>query len=709
MSPIPRLHATLGRILRGTVSLGALASVAWAGISYGSGRAPLGTGFVPEALALVAVGALTRRYGVPLPGNGFSSYILGVVVYAVLDRGWAFAVPIAALAMTLGDIFLRRLPARGALGNAAHIAAGTALVGVLYARLGGASGVDALATQNLAALAVLLLLLPVIVNGTFYLELALSRTLAWVDARLTARWEGVVYAVSGALALGWLRLTTTDLGAAEAIPLGAILAGATAISAYLIRRGVRADELDLIQGLSQAIAADISLARGFTRIQGLTRRLVPWEQMGFARYDSRTNEMELIADTSVQGEGRPTFRFDADAGLTGEAVRLRQPVVAHALHRDQVVLPGGQEYPGSEVLVPLYHAGQLVGLWSVRHSDPHMYRESDGVMLALLAPQLALMLAIEGSVQPVVGATDRTTRYVQSLTATTQQIHASSEEVAASAQRASHGAAQAANLVSAVARESEALKQHAGGVAAAGDQTREAGTQMERTADKVRLATQAALRRLTDLGATTEESADEVRRLREVAEQVEKFSETLGFIANQTNLLALNATIEAARAGVHGRGFAVVADEVHKLAEESGREARNVGKSAQATRRALDRAAQLIERIRTDLGDVVQNSADWVQDLDRIGEAASGTARAGKRVADVAHGIVELAARITEALEQAKAGAQSSTQEAEAVAAAAAEQLRAIEDLAHGATELAALAENLTRAVRFVRGENGHP
>src|SRR5256886_539585 len=224
---------------------------------------------------------------------------------------------------------------------------------------------------------------------------------------------------------------------------------------------------------------------------------------------------------------------------------------------------------------------------------------------------------------------------------------------------------------------------------------------------KIRLATQAAVRRLSDLGVTTEESAREVRRLRDVAEQVEKFSETIGFIANQTNLLALNATIEAARAGVHGRGFAVVADEVHKLAEASGREARNVGKSAQETRRALDRAAQLLERVRGDLGDVVRSSSDWVQDLTRIAEAAGGTARAGKQVADLAHGIRERSARISQSLEQAKAGAHSSTQEAEAVAAAAAEQLQAIEGLAHGATELAALADNLARAVRFVRGDNG--
>ena len=230
---------------------------------------------------------------------------------------------------------------------------------------------------------------------------------------------------------------------------------------------------------------------------------------------------------------------------------------------------------------------------------------------------------------------------------------------------------------------------------------------MEQTTEKIRLATQAAARRLADLGVTTEESAREVRRLRDVAEQVEKFSETIGFIANQTNLLALNATIEAARAGVHGRGFAVVADEVHKLAEESGREARNVGKSAQETRRALDRAAQLLERIRGDLAEVVQGSTDWVQDLTRIAEGASGTARAGKRVADLAHGIRERAGTIGKSLEQAKGGAHASTQEAEAVAAAAAEQLQAIEGLARGATELAALADHLARAVRFVRGENG--
>jgi hypothetical protein len=408
--------------------------------------------------------------------------------------------------------------------------------------------------------------------------------------------------MSVALSLGWLGAVQASIPGATRVLLFAALALATVGSLQVLRLGVRADELQLVQRLAQVIAAELSLSHSFQRVQELTRQLVPWEQMGFARYDPRTRQMELVADTATQPGS--SFRFDAEAGLTGEALRLRRPVVAHGLAKDQVVVPGA-ETPGSEMLVPLYHAGQLVGLWSVRHSDPAMYRQSDGDLLELLAPQLALMVAIDGSLRPVTGASDQTMQYVQTLTATTEEIHASSQEVAASAQRASHGAGQAANLVSTAAREAGQLKDSATELAAAGDRTRDAGAQMEKTTERVRTATQSAVRQLTDLGTTTEESAVEVGRLREVAAQVEKFSETIGFVANQTNLLALNATIEAARAGIHGRGFAVVADEVHKLAEASGRVARNVGKAVQDTRRALDRAAQLIERIRGDLGQVV--------------------------------------------------------------------------------------------------------
>jgi len=87
----PRLALAPAFVVRSLVSLGALAAVAWAATAYATGRVAAGPGFWSGLAALGAAGALTRRYGVPLPGNGFSSYILGVVALAALDSGWPFA------------------------------------------------------------------------------------------------------------------------------------------------------------------------------------------------------------------------------------------------------------------------------------------------------------------------------------------------------------------------------------------------------------------------------------------------------------------------------------------------------------------------------------------------------------------------------------------------------------------------------------------
>src|SRR5947209_13144719 len=322
MSALSRLKASPGLLVRALVALGAVAAIAAGVAALGARGVPLGADVAEEIVVLVVVGRLRRRYGIALPGNGFSSYILGVTAYAILDRGWPFGVVVAALGMIAGGPALRRLPVAAAPDNAAHLTTGAAVAGLAYERLGGATGAQALAAGNLVPLVAFLVLLPCVVNGTFYIELALGRTLAWVDAALTVRWEAVVYACSVGLALACLALAHASIDMIGFLVIGVVLVSAAVASVSVIRRGVHADELALIQSLSQAIARDISLAKSFPRIQELARRLVPWAHMGFARYDAHTNEMELVADTAAGG--RTSFRFDANAGLTGEAVRLRR-------------------------------------------------------------------------------------------------------------------------------------------------------------------------------------------------------------------------------------------------------------------------------------------------------------------------------------------------------------------------------------------------
>src|SRR2546430_10303577 len=82
------------------------------------------------------------------------------ISYAVLDHGWPFAVLVAPLAMLVGDLGLRRLPADAALGNATHLTAGSAVAGLVYQRLGGVGGTGALAAANLAPLAAFLAAVP---------------------------------------------------------------------------------------------------------------------------------------------------------------------------------------------------------------------------------------------------------------------------------------------------------------------------------------------------------------------------------------------------------------------------------------------------------------------------------------------------------------------------------------------------------------------
>src|SRR5260370_12324447 len=135
-----RLKESPALLVRERVLLGGAVGVVGGVAACLSGGATMSVEAAAELFALVVVGALTRGSGIPLPGHGFSSYILGVIAYAVLDHGWPFGVVLAPLALAAGDLGLRRLPAATTLSNAAHLTVGTALAGLAYQRLGGAVG-----------------------------------------------------------------------------------------------------------------------------------------------------------------------------------------------------------------------------------------------------------------------------------------------------------------------------------------------------------------------------------------------------------------------------------------------------------------------------------------------------------------------------------------------------------------------------------------
>lgn len=104
-----------------------------------------------------------------------------------------------------------------------------------------------------------------------------------------------------------------------------------------------------------------------------------------------------------------------------------------------------------------------------------------------------------------------------------------------------------------------------------------------------------------------------IARLEDSSNQIQKILGTVQDFSEQTNMLALNAAIEAARAGEQGRGFAVVADEVRNLSVRVGEAASQIGSLLKEMINAMSGAGNQAQSIMTQsatAGESVSAAAD---------------------------------------------------------------------------------------------------
>jgi methyl-accepting chemotaxis protein len=648
---------------------------------------------------LLLIAAATRVFGIPLPGKGFASFAVGPGVAALIALDWAAGALVVALGIIVGDAIVRRLPLRNALSNAGHfLTAGTIAGYAYYGLMSGALGVAAFSTGNAWRLGIMIALFLLTVNGTFYLQLKLSPAIAWVDAKLTARWESTVAVLATLLALGALRLAYSQSAPRSMIAGALVLTLIGVLTHWLVRQAAVGESLQLVQRLTSAISARPELRHALSDIQRLTRALVPWEQMGIAAYDAERDEFVVVVDTSP--DVPVGTRISATEGMVGSALRAGHAITDLALPLAQRPKESDRR---SQIVLPLKYGDRLVGVWIVRHSRVEMYRVHDASLLEYIAPQLALSLALDKLIQPVVAASADMTSHVESITATTQQLHASAQESAHSAHRL---AATVRNLAETLSRGSDGARNAqviADSTVSEGRVTQQSGGQMLADARVVRGATERARVQLTAAAATVQQGADQVSRLREISEAVQKFGQTITELADQTGLLALNAAVEAARAGVHGRGFAVVAREIRELADRSAAEAEGMDNAVRDIRVTLDRAVALMQRTRGEVLSVADASGNWVDELDRIVLASESVAAAGHRIVDAAQESAGRSGVMARALAEAKEEATRAASETGVVAGASTQQEGAIDSLNGAATELSATAQTLAQAVAAVR------
>ena len=156
--------------------------------------------------------------------------------------------------------------------------------------------------------------------------------------------------------------------------------------------------------------------------------------------------------------------------------------------------------------------------------------------------------------------------------------------------------------------------------------------------------------------------------------------------------------IEAARAGEHGRGFAVVAEEVRKLAEESGRAAKEI--------------AATIADVRENIANAVQSMAEGAKEVRGVGEIATeaktalsalltGIGRIAELVTDVTTVSREQSTtmrKLAEGIDGVQGVSDAAAAQAREASDAAMRQMRALDALAETSRGLALLADRLRRS-----------
>ena len=114
------------------------------------------------------------------------------------------------------------------------------------------------------------------------------------------------------------------------------------------------------------------------------------------------------------------------------------------------------------------------------------------------------------------------------------------------------------------------------------------------------------LENATNIGSTNlKEVTSLVGEIEKESKQLVEMSKVIGQISSQTNLLAMNAAIEAAHAGDFGAGFSVVADEIRKLAEDSGRQAKQIGEVLKTIKQMVDNAYAKAGTVQNEFDSVV--------------------------------------------------------------------------------------------------------
>ncbi len=654
-------------------------------------------GQIPEILVLFAVGVVLRGLAVPLSKYSY----LNQTGLVALAGSLLVGLPAAALAVAgaaLGaDWVWQRKPLRVAWINLGReVIALTAAYGV-YAAILRVSDIAApgISVATIPALFFFLLAYFVIGRLLFYLTLIVRGKLEQDEQLLLVRYECIAYFATFvatitvvATVVEWPPLTWVFVAAA----LGAV----GLLLKRMLEEAISAEELNKIHIMEAVITSNLSLEDSFRRIERLAHRLVDW---GDFRIYRMIEGRLALAYRSVIGRGERGEPSADTAALREASVAAGRLEVIDDVTRDKRVADAPEDVQ-SLVIVPLKFGDQVIGTLELEHHKKRVYRRKDILTISTFANQLATAIHITELRRPLVETVDRMTLQLSTLTHAAVALREAAAAVAVSTQAIRSGVASEEGEVSGGLEATETLSQVSRRVSEDGVEAARASSSASEVAAKNRQRIRDAIERLVALKTFVGESSSKVQRLGQVSRRITGFIASIRELADMTNLLALNAAIEAARAGKHGRGFAVVAEEVRHLAEQSATAAAEAAQLVEDIHRQVGEVVEQMRRGQVNVGGVEELSAGALEALDAIVAATADATTHAQRIATAAGEQDTAFTRLRQRIRAVAAIAGKNRTEADDVATRASEAARGLTDLEVATRELEAVAAMLRELTR---------
>jgi len=217
-----------------------------------------------------------------------------------------------------------------------------------------------------------------------------------------------------------------------------------------------------------------------------------------------------------------------------------------------------------------------------------------------------------------------------------QQVLTSSTEMMGTMEATAGGAQTQSREAVAVSGTMEALTRSMRQVAENAEQSATSADLTLESAQKGEHAVRASLSGMQKIRGEVQGISKKVKNLADRSLEISEIVTTIEDISSQTNLLALNAAIEAAGAGEAGLRFAVVAEEVRKLAERSGKAAKDIVLLIKSVQTETQQAVVAMEEGTREVEAGYRVTVEAGERLRQIGEISQKTAALAREISQAA-------------------------------------------------------------------------